>query len=57
MNCKIEFMSFLVMTSIVILFLFVSGKVEAEPQCIGSCEMLADCHTAIGIYVDFVAKR
>ncbi|CAL9219930.1 unnamed protein product [Arabidopsis halleri] len=47
MSCKIGFMSFVVITSIVILFLLVSaGKVEAEPQCIGTCEMLFDCNTA-----------
>ncbi|EFH58763.1 hypothetical protein ARALYDRAFT_317561 [Arabidopsis lyrata subsp. lyrata] len=46
MNCKIGFMSFVVMTSLVILFLLVSGKVEAKPKCIGSCEILGDCGIA-----------
>ncbi|XP_019096802.1 PREDICTED: putative defensin-like protein 73 [Camelina sativa] len=47
MNCKIGFMSSLVITSIVILFLLVSGNVEAEPQnCIGLCKMLFDCSAA-----------
>ncbi|XP_019092442.1 PREDICTED: putative defensin-like protein 73 [Camelina sativa] len=44
MNCKIGFMSFMVIISIVFLFLLVSGKVEAEPQkCIGSCTSSSAC--------------
>ncbi|CAN8269951.1 unnamed protein product [Cochlearia groenlandica] len=46
MNCNIGFMSFVVISSLIIFFLFASGKVEAEPQCIGLCDMLSDCNTA-----------
>ncbi|EOA32471.1 hypothetical protein CARUB_v10015748mg [Capsella rubella] len=47
MNCKTRFMSSMVMISIIIIFLLVSGKTEALPQnCIGSCKMLIDCATA-----------
>ncbi|ESQ43262.1 hypothetical protein EUTSA_v10015626mg [Eutrema salsugineum] len=46
MNCKVGFMSFVMICSIIILFLMVVGKVEAQAQCIGLCDMLADCATA-----------
>ncbi|XP_019092446.1 PREDICTED: putative defensin-like protein 73 [Camelina sativa] len=47
MNCKIGFMSCVVLTSIVILFLLVSGIVEAQKaQCIGTCDVLFDCSFA-----------
>ncbi|CAF2102813.1 hypothetical protein BRARA_E03247 [Brassica rapa] len=45
-NCKIGFMSFLMIASVLVIFLVVPEKVEAEPQCIGLCGMIFDCPTA-----------
>ncbi|XP_018490514.1 putative defensin-like protein 73 [Raphanus sativus] len=45
-NCKIGFMSFLMIASVLIILLTVPAKVEAEPQCIGLCGMILDCTTA-----------
>ncbi|CAF1936908.1 unnamed protein product [Brassica oleracea var. botrytis] len=45
-NCKIGFMSFLMIASVLIIFLTVPEKVEADGQCIGRCGMIFDCATA-----------
>ncbi|KAF8092682.1 hypothetical protein N665_0405s0008 [Sinapis alba] len=45
MNCKIGFLSFVMFSSIIILFLTVQGKVEAaELHCLEDpCTFLVDC--------------
>ncbi|KAG7576356.1 hypothetical protein ISN45_Aa03g007480 [Arabidopsis thaliana x Arabidopsis arenosa] len=45
MNYKIGFMSLLVITSIIFLFL-VPDKVEAQKECIAPCTLVGDCTAA-----------
>ncbi|XP_019092444.1 PREDICTED: defensin-like protein 74 [Camelina sativa] len=45
MNCKIGFVSLLVITSVIFLFL-VPDKVEAQKECVGPCELVPNCMAA-----------
>ncbi|KAL1216438.1 putative defensin-like protein [Cardamine amara subsp. amara] len=46
MNSRIAFMSFVVIISVIILFLMISDKVDGRTQCIGLCYMMDDCTAA-----------
>ncbi|KAL0744230.1 hypothetical protein Bca4012_085743 [Brassica carinata] len=45
-NCKIGFMSFLMIASVLIIFPMLPEKVEAHEECIGKCGIILDCNTA-----------
>ncbi|ESQ43261.1 hypothetical protein EUTSA_v10015992mg [Eutrema salsugineum] len=46
MNYKIGFMSFVVIISIIFIFLLVSEKIEAQTECVGPCGLVRDCTAA-----------